>query len=545
MIRPSGGRAWLTLPVLVLVVLFSIPAWGQNVSIRDVPLTPWTGFARNSDWTYDAFHKLVLSGIAGKVVFNTKPMSRREMALILADIVRRIQDNRSLEFNHRSDLEGVLLALMEEFSPELLALGVDSYGIRGERPRFLEVKPLQYLQLRGGYTTNAPTNLENSNGERLEQGVNGRVAGASWLEAGGFLAAYAHPEFRFGQDSASGRLVEGYVKGRLGPFELVVGRESLWWGPGFHGSMVLSNNALGLDMIRLQTAEQITLPWVLRHLGPFKLTALFGQFEEEREFPRTKLSGFRLGLSPASWLELGLGRTFMFGGDGRPEPAWYEYPLTLVISKDDLRSRYSGNNLFQFDVSVRLADIGKYIPLSRDAEIYLDFGWDDTCCETAYIPLKPGAIVGLYLPNLFLSPDTTFRVEYSNTSSFNFTHSTYADGYIRKRQVLSHFEGTAGEDLFFRLTQRLDRRLDVGIELDLARRGRTRAGLQFATKELHRHVGVDVSYRHSRNLTLNAAFRLEWVSNRGFVAGDDDINQMYTLSVTYALDAAYGAGRRE
>jgi hypothetical protein len=151
---------------------------------------------------------------------------------------------------------------------------------------------------------------------------------------------------------------------------------------------------------------------------------------------------------------------------------------------------------------------------------------------------------GVYLPNLFQSPDTTFRIEYSNSSSFNFTHGTYVDGYIRKGQVPSHFEGTAGEDLFFRLTQRLEQRLMVGIELDLARRGRTQAGTAFATKELHRHVGVDVSYRHSENLTLQLGARLEWARNRDFAAGDNDVNQVYTLEVTYAFDAAFGAGDR-
>ena len=39
---------------LVLLVPASVGAWPENVSIRDVPLTPWTGFARHWDWTYDA-----------------------------------------------------------------------------------------------------------------------------------------------------------------------------------------------------------------------------------------------------------------------------------------------------------------------------------------------------------------------------------------------------------------------------------------------------------------------------------------------------------
>ncbi len=529
---------------LLILLPASVAAWPENVSIRDVPLTPWTGFARHWDWTYDALHQVVLSGIAGKVVLNSKPMSRREMALVLADIVRRVQANKVSDFDHRKDLEPILLTLLDEFSPELLALGVSGYGITGQPHRLLEVKPLQFLQARGAYTSNAPTDLEYRNGERVEQGMNGRLASASWLEVGGVLAAYANPEFRVGPDEVSGRLVEGYAKARAGFLELLVGRESLWWGPGFHGSMLLSNNALGLDMVRLQTANQVTLPWVLRYLGPMKFVWFFGQFEKEREFPRTKLMGVRVNLVPAAWLELGFARTFMFGGDGRPEPPVYKWPVLLVHTSDRNDSEFSGNNLFQADVSVRLANVGKYVPITRDAELYVDVGVDDTCCETAFIPLKPGVTAGVYLPNLFQSPDTTFRIEYSNSSSFNFRHGTYTDGYIRKGHVLSHFEGTAGEDLFFRLTQRLKERLLVGIELDLARRGRTEAGAPSGTKELRRYLGVDLSYRHSKHLSLQLAARLEWARNRDFVYGDDDINQVYTFELTYSFDAAFGAGER-
>jgi hypothetical protein len=540
----SSRCASVAAALLVVLLPVSVAAWPDNVSIRDVPLKPWTGFARNWDWTYDALQHLVLSGIAGKVVLNTKPMSRREMALILADVIRRVQANQVSEFDHRKDLEPLLLELLDEFSPELLALGVSGYGIAGEPPRLLEVKPLQFLQARGAYTSNAPTNLENTNGERLKQGLSGRLASASWLELGGVLAGYANPEFQVGPDQVNGQLIEGYGKVRGGPVELVAGREALWWGPGFHGSMLLSNNALGLDMVRLQTANQVTLPWVFRYLGPMKLAWFFGQFEEERDFPRTKLMGFRVDLAPVSWLELGFARTFMFGGDGRPQPPVYQWPALLVYSSDNNASNFSGNNLFQIDASVRLANVGKYLPFVRDVELYFDVGVDDTCCETAFIPLKPGGLVGLYLPNLFQSPDTTFRVEYSRTTSFNFTHSTYTDGYVRKGQVMSHFEGTSGEDLFFRLTQRLKPQLMVGIEVDLARRGQTQAGLAFSTKEINRHFGVDLSYQHSKNLSLQLGARLEWVRNRDFVAGDNDFNQVYTFELTYAFDVAFGAGGR-
>jgi membrane-associated phospholipid phosphatase len=539
----SLGFGWL--------MMFGIavdPCVAQNLSIRDVPLKSWTGFARNWDWTYDALHKLTLSGLTGKVVLNTKPMSRREMSWILADIVQRIQENRVADFDHRTDLQDIVLDLMEEFSPELRALGVTGYGITGEPPRILEFKPVEFLQFRSGFASNSATALPNRSGEHLDEGPNGRVTSTSWLEAGGVAAAYVQPEFLIGADTNQGRLVEGYVKGRGGPVELIVGREPLWWGPGFHGSMLFSNNALGLDMVRLRTANQITLPWIFKDLlGPVRAEVFFGQLEEERAaFPRSKVTGGRLNLAPFPWLEVGFAREITFDGRGRGDLKSWEYPRVWVQGNKTgtESSKYAGDNRWQADVSLRLADVGKYFPISRDAELYLDFGWDDTCCGTFYAPLKPGAIAGLYLPNLFLSPDMTFRVEYSNTSSFMFTHGTWTDGYVRKGDVIGHFEGTAGEDLFFRLTRRLDKNLDVGVELDLARRGRTEKGFEFSTKELHRSLGVDLSYKHSPALSLNLESRLEWVNNHGFVQGNRTLNQVHTAAVTYAFDPKLGTGRR-
>lgn len=550
--RPPGtGRARVRsirrLATLFLLAVLVAPAAAQNVSIRDVPLKAWTGFARSWDWTYDALHKLVLSGLAGKVVLNSKPMARREMALIVADIVRRIQDNQVRGFDDRTDLQDILLDLMAEFSPELRGLGLTGPGITGEPARTVELAPLRYLQLRGAYASNAATDIENRNGERLSQGINGRATSASWLEIGGHVAAYAQPEFQIGRDTARGQLIEGYAKGRLGFVELIVGREPLWWGPGFHGSMLISNNAVGLDLIRLRTANQVTLPWILEYLGPLKFEAFFGRLEEERNnFPRSKVTGMRLDLAPFPWLEIGASRTVVFDGEGRPELHWYQYPGVWFFGNREGTegSKYAGDNRFNLDVSLRLANVGKYVPITTDAEVYVDFGWDDTCCGTFYVPIKPGAIVGLYLPNLFGFADTTFRAEYSNSSSFQFTQGVWTDGYIRKGQVISHFEGTAGEDLFFRLTQRLEKRIEVGIELDLARRGRTEFGLAFATKELRRTVGVDVSYKHSDALSLNFGARLEWVNNRDYIPGQRDINQVYTVEVTYAFDKTVGAGER-
>jgi len=537
------------LAVCLLATLLVQPCFAQNLSIRDVPLKPWTGFARSWDWTYDALHSLVISGLAGRVVMNTKPMSRREMAIILADILRRIQHNQVAQFAHRSDLQDTILALMEEFTPELLALGVTGYGMKQEVPRLIEVKPLEYLQFRAGFASESATNLENSNGERLDRGLNGRVTTSSWFEVGGVLAGYIQPEYQIGEETNRGELIEGYLKARGGPVELIVGRESLWWGPGFNGSMIISNNALAMNMVRLRTANQVTLPWVFADLlGPMKFELFFGGLEQEREFyPNSKVTGARINFAPAPWIEIGASRSIMFdGGGGRTYLPWYRYPFVYVHgNKEGTEGDSSaGDNRWQIDASIRLADVGKYVPITRDAELYFDLGWDDTCCGTFYVPLDPGLMIGLYLPNFLMLPDTTLRFEYTNTTHIQFTSGTWQDGYERKGQVISHFVGTKGEDFFVRLTHKLNPQTDVGIEYDWARIGQTQFGLAFSTKELKQFFGVDVSYKHSPALSLNFGGRLEWVKNRDFVSGKSDVNQIYTAAATYTFEPTVGAGKR-
>ena len=64
---------WLVMLLTGLLASQPAASCAQNVSIRDVPLKPWTGFARNWDWTYDALQKLVLSGLASGKVTLTVP----------------------------------------------------------------------------------------------------------------------------------------------------------------------------------------------------------------------------------------------------------------------------------------------------------------------------------------------------------------------------------------------------------------------------------------------------------------------------------------
>jgi len=520
----------------VVLVIFSTATSAAGGAYRtNVPLRNWSGFAINWHWTYDAIKRLALAGLTDRAVLNTKPMSRVEMARLVAQAIAKITGDDGGLAAERRDLEDTLYRLLDEFQPELAALGVDAALRMGEPPGFFAVKPVDMLQGRTAYAKHDAL-LENHQGDSFREGFNGRIATFSRGQIGDFFSATLHPELRLDEQGINGRVLEGFAKLTLWNVELGGGRESLWWGPGFHGSMLFSNNARPFDLVKLGSAEPFTLPWIFSYLGPMKLTLLLGQLEEQRDFPHTKLSGFRINFTPASFLEVGLGRVVQFNGDGRPSLRAIDYPRVIFgPGSDDVNSPLNTNSLFAIDFSLRLPNVARWFPLFKDVEIYGELGWDDTCCEDIYVPLLPGGVVGLYTPNLFGSTGTELRIEYAATSKIQFTHSIYTSGYEFNGRPLAHFIGTRGDDFYIRLGRWFGPDVLVGLEFDRARIGPVAAGTLDLPREKRLAAGLDVSYRYSSALTLFWAYRFSSSDNLGSISDVDRTHHLLRFEATMSF----------
>ncbi|MDS1309444.1 capsule assembly Wzi family protein [Marinobacter xiaoshiensis] len=134
-----------------------------------------------------------------------------------------------------------------------------------------------------------------------------------WWAAGMSPAVVASP----GDDDAF-RLDQSYLTVFAGNWVLGAGAIDRWWGPGWQNSLILSNNArpapgLWLNRNEAQPFETPLLSW----LGPWQLTAMVSQLESDRAVADPLLVGFRGTFRPIDGLDIGLARTFIFGGDGR------------------------------------------------------------------------------------------------------------------------------------------------------------------------------------------------------------------------------------
>ncbi len=105
----------------------------------------------------------------------------------------------------------------------------------------------------------------------------------------------------------------------LGNWSLSVNTLDRWWGPGWDGSLILSNNARPMPAVAVDRifTNPFDSRW-LRWLGPWDLSVAMGQLEADRAVPNALWFGMRFNFRPLPSLEIGLSRAAQWCGDDRP-----------------------------------------------------------------------------------------------------------------------------------------------------------------------------------------------------------------------------------
>ncbi|MCH8159793.1 MAG: capsule assembly Wzi family protein [Proteobacteria bacterium] len=159
------------------------------------------------------------------------------------------------------------------------------------------------------------------------------AAGASWIDDW-FSIELNLQGVDSDQDSKELRFDDSMIGVMVGNWSFAASTQQRWWGPGWDGSLILSNNArpipsLTIDRVFTDAFESKWLSWI----GPWDLSVMFGQMETERHLPNTKFFGMRVNFRPIPSLEFGLSRSAQWCGDGRPCDA--DTFLKLLLGQDN------------------------------------------------------------------------------------------------------------------------------------------------------------------------------------------------------------------
>ncbi len=155
--------------------------------------------------------------------------------------------------------------------------------------------------------------FQNSPRGKIEVGV-----GASWIDQW-FTADVNVQGVDSGQDDDEFRVDDSLIGVVLGNWSVAASTQQRWWGPGWDGSLILGNNARPFPSLVIDRVftDGFSTKW-LKWLGPWDLTVMFGQLEEERVVPDAQFFGVRFNFRPIPSLEFGVSRSAQWCGDGRP-----------------------------------------------------------------------------------------------------------------------------------------------------------------------------------------------------------------------------------
>jgi hypothetical protein len=284
----------------------------------------------------------------------------------------------------------------------------------------------------------------------------------------------------------------------------------------------------------LGTAEPVLLPWLFSYLGPLKVMGFVARLSENRDHPDPYLTGIRLNIAPSKYLELGFGRVVQFAGKGRGTTAGDFPRVFFTDGSDDPKSSVATNNLLSIDATLRIPNVGRYVPLTRDLMLYGEMGWDDTVTGVI-VPDRPGFLAGTLLSGLLGSPDTDLRLEYAQTSTISYNHHIYTTGYQYRGNVLSHFIGTDGWDFYSRLIHRFTPDLTAGLELERASIGSVASGGVNKPREKRINFGADLSYGLTKSLSAFGAYTFSDVDNRNFILNNDGRDHIFRLELTHSF----------
>ncbi len=254
------------------------------------------------------------------------------------------------------------------------------------------------------------------------------------------------------------RIVEAYVGLSFSGNQLTLGPQSLWWGPGAGGPLMLTDNAEPLNMIRLSRVAPLQIPVVSDFLGPLRYDVFFGQTEGHHFILRGQnllgpdlatqpfVQGQRFSFKPTSNFEFGLTRTGLFGGTGYPLTASYLFRTTFSAANYDVGDvRKPGDRRSGVDITYR-------VPKLRDWLTWYAEEFSEDEISPLFFPRMSAMRSGIYASRLPWLPRLDLRVEgvytdvpnYGPGKGYFYFNATYRDGFTKNGDLIGDWIGRDG-----------------------------------------------------------------------------------------------------
>jgi len=287
-----------------------------------------------------------------------------------------------------------------------------------------------------------------------------------------------------------------YLAGMAANQWLVAGKVPTWWGPGHDGSLIRGDASIPVTGFTMQRDTQTAPNYkYLNWVGPWQYQLFAGQLEDYEAIPDAKLFGARLTASPWEWLEVGASRSFMWGGEGRPQD--FSSFIDAIKGTNDNGGRDGGdpaNQLGGFDAKLQLAPL-----INVPASVYGQYVGED---EAGGLPAKNMYLAGAdYASSAYGKPYQLYA-EYTDTRTsgevrgISYDHGTYTDGYYQQGFPLGYALGGDAESVAVGGRLWFDERNFIHVKLQHAKVNQADEAINQAYPATDKLTAIDVAWEH-------------------------------------------------
>jgi hypothetical protein len=539
-----------TLHLLAILLFCSIAVWRPDSSwalaSNNIPL---------DSPVYIYIEKLEGFGLIDTAVHGLKPYSKAEAARLIleaeanldrmgtdapelaAQMIRTVKGLVARELELRGNEEKAPLFRINPVSavrlryvytegeprsyvreiPDLGGEGI--FGIGHIRMTF---PPGHNLQAGGGEGTPL---LENNNGITYREHNNLELSGETELYFTRYVSALLEP-VALGTGIGEGpegenytvRLKRGYVKLGGNGLELMVGRDENWFGQGYRGTTVLTDNAKNLDQIKLSSPEPVDWGWLKRNIGLLKYSLVMSRLDESgsgKDLRRPWFAAVKLSIKPWPDFEAGLNFATQQRGPN-------------VKSKGGLKGLFSvgsgtdSNSLGGIEFRWRM-------PWLRGTTVYWEYYGEDS---EIVLPIVETHLAGFYIPRLTSDGRNDLRFEFFYSNKLAYTDVKYPEGYTNDGLIMGHSQGGDVKEYFTRFTHYFWARNRVSVEYFHTQRGRL-GGIPPQVPENKDAARIFWNFPVSDGWDALAGYGYENVRNFNLVRGDDRDNHLVRVDLSY------------
>ncbi len=526
--------------ILVLVSLAILPTHSWALSSTNIPL---------DSPLYLYLEKLAGFGLIASDVKGLKPFAKSEAARLLLEAEANLPqfDGAGVAFATE------LLQRVRELIPREAALYADSAQAPPVAYNPLSAARLRYVYLDGvprSYVREVrdPANqsafgfiggnlrplspgiihttgtegtplVENNEGVIYRRGHNAELRWSMEGYGGDWGAVLVEPLLLHTPDSDALRLQKGYVKLGGGGLDLEVGRDANWFGPGYRGTTILTNNARNFDMVKLSSPEPVAVDWIKEHLGELKYALILSRFDETGTGAGLRqpwFLGLKFALKPKPWFEIGGTLVRQEGGPG-------------FTGSVPLKDKIFGGADNDHINSIAGVDLRFRIPWLRNTEVYGEYSGEDSA---AFWPIVESYVAGFYIPRLTPSGKDDFRFEYFWGSVMAYGDWQFPAGYVYHGMTPGHSQGTAAQDFFARYCHWFSARNNLALEYFHTDRGK-----------VGKLPGQSTEYKNAWRALWSLPLYADWdmnlmagwehINNLNLAGGVQQINRLAGVEVSY------------